>query len=743
MPLITQPYVYNNGQLIDANQLDANLATLYTAINGNLDGANLKSGINFDSNGMVNVKSAAYNASGSALATTGSITSGSFILTLTAALDFVNGQGISIVGAGAAGATLVTSIANGAGTTQLTLNTAASTTAATQAVNHEDSVALQTAINQVIALGKNEIIMPYGTYRYGVLTSTSGITFIGDGVTLIGTTVLNLTSLVALSADVVQRGINVKNYGAKGDGTTDDYSAIQAAVAALNAAGKGTLIFPPGIYAINQYKIIGGTNVNSIVDVIINNCSNFSIIGWGATISVKGNFNRAADHSSSLSWEESVIPLSFTNCTHFEVCGFELDGNVDLMTRAVGVGEGRCHGIAFYNCSNYSFYDMYIHHFACDGVYVGGSTTLADRQVTMFNIYSTNNARQGMSIIQARHVTSKNCRFEETGNTGAYGVHSPGAGVDIEPGYGTPTVDVLTGFITFENCKFKNNVGPQFTAGDASKVEEVKIINMELISGTSTSVLPFWFQIKNGVVEKSYLDLGSNPCYPTSSNVLQRTTLRDCEIRSSQNLLVSVDNQSLIIDNCRFYNTAVALRTAQVLINIANSKCVFKNNYTFLPAVAYGYGGTTTYDVAIVLSGILLAQNNIYETDMNPAAGQHFCNGYGTTKTAQNEIYLSAGTLISGFRPEVNSLWNNVYPYCTGYGAVGSSMIMTNIDHPEHYNNRIVFVRAIPATGSYRLGDIAFLSQPAKAGKVGWVRLTTGSAHVLNTDWQPFGAIDA
>lgn len=60
--------------------------------------------------------------------------------------------------------------------------------------------------------------------------------------------------------------VNVKNptYGAKGDGTTDDTAAIQAAMTA--AAGK-TLFFPPGTYkvtstltvtnAIGQIKVIG------------------------------------------------------------------------------------------------------------------------------------------------------------------------------------------------------------------------------------------------------------------------------------------------------------------------------------------------------------------------------------------------------------------------------------------------------------------------------------------------------
>lgn len=41
---------------------------------------------------------------------------------------------------------------------------------------------------------------------------------------------------------------NAKSYGAKGDGTTDDTAAINSAIAALNAAGRGRLYFPAGDY---------------------------------------------------------------------------------------------------------------------------------------------------------------------------------------------------------------------------------------------------------------------------------------------------------------------------------------------------------------------------------------------------------------------------------------------------------------------------------------------------------------
>src|SRR5262249_39435883 len=47
--------------------------------------------------------------------------------------------------------------------------------------------------------------------------------------------------------------------GAKGDGLTDDTSAIQAALTATSAAGGGTVFFPPGTYVCTGTLNVGGT----------------------------------------------------------------------------------------------------------------------------------------------------------------------------------------------------------------------------------------------------------------------------------------------------------------------------------------------------------------------------------------------------------------------------------------------------------------------------------------------------
>ncbi|HUN00399.1 MAG TPA: hypothetical protein PLI96_07945 [Halothiobacillus sp.] len=107
-----------------------------------------------------------FNGSGSILTTTGTIASGSNTVTLAAAIDFANGQGINVAGAGTSGANLVTTIVSGAGTTTLILAASAATAVSNAAAIHDDSNAFQTAINTLVFPGAiARLFFPLGVYN--------------------------------------------------------------------------------------------------------------------------------------------------------------------------------------------------------------------------------------------------------------------------------------------------------------------------------------------------------------------------------------------------------------------------------------------------------------------------------------------------------------------------------------------------------------------------------------------------
>ena len=99
-----------------------------------------------------------YNASPDATLFTGSINSGSASLTISSGARWKVGQGILIAGAGVAGADLITTVTAISGTT-FTLAASASTTVAGARVQHDNSAALQTAVNN-----KLDVFGPQGDY---------------------------------------------------------------------------------------------------------------------------------------------------------------------------------------------------------------------------------------------------------------------------------------------------------------------------------------------------------------------------------------------------------------------------------------------------------------------------------------------------------------------------------------------------------------------------------------------------
>lgn len=94
------------------------------------------------------------------------------------------------------------------------------------------------------------------TSRRGLLAAAGA----GTAALLASTTLLgSATPAAAAGADDTL--VNVKDHGAVGNGTTDDLTAINAAIDAADAAGGGIVFFPPGKYRISgQLNLGNGSN---------------------------------------------------------------------------------------------------------------------------------------------------------------------------------------------------------------------------------------------------------------------------------------------------------------------------------------------------------------------------------------------------------------------------------------------------------------------------------------------------
>lgn len=597
---------------------------------------------------------------------------------------------------------------------------------------YADTNALAAVTGQVD--GQTAFVKDLGAFRFDSASSTAA-----NGTHVVAPGVGAGRWLALASGKTNLPFFNVKDYGARGDGTTDDYAAIKAAAAAFQAAGKGTLFFPPGTYLINQHRITSGAGANGVTDIEFTGLNGALVSGYGAKIEVKGAFNRAWV-SGTTSNVTQLSPFKFITCRNLTVEGFEIDGNVDQMTRdamvtitgswaagntvtvtvdgtavvttldagtaattstvatavaaainANGTVSAKVTAVAQANvvvitpdnatanyavssadtgagaatttnvtetklglvwvvgCTDVTLQDIYLHHCQSDGLNIAASGLVASKRVTARRVRCIANARQGATIGELNQGLFENCDFSYTGNTnaagtalGAYGYHSPGDGVDVEPN-ANPTddgTDAICGELTFLRCNMVGSAG-QFSS--ALGPTFVSSITLDACYIEGETQYPLIMSCGNGQIINCTIDTGPWSLYPIwggRSNTFTR--LAGCTIYSTAEGLRAVDGsgdigQRVVVENCRF----IGQHTATYASNFPTISCrgaVFRNNYVFVPKEAHD--GNTVKSISQVV-GAYEASGNTWDTDLvDPALW--FATSYSSSVNVFNEKQLNA-----------------------------------------------------------------------------------------------------
>ena len=193
--------------------------------------------------------------------------------------------------------------------------------------------------------------------------------------------------------------INVRNKGARGNGSHNDTAAIQAAIDALPNSG-GTVVVPAGIYMVDAVKSI---RLHSHTRLLLKD---------GAELHVIPN---------SASWHYAIRAWGVNNVV---VTGGKIVGD---RARHRGRGGEWGMGISVLGSRNVLIKDVNVSNFWGDGLYVGANHGTRSNGVTINHVVSTHNRRQGLSITPATHVYVVNSTFSNTQGT------APQGGLDIEP----------------------------------------------------------------------------------------------------------------------------------------------------------------------------------------------------------------------------------------------------------------------------------------------------------------------
>lgn len=306
--------------------------------------------------------------------------------------------------------------------------------------------------------------------------------------------------------------VNVREFGAKGDGISDDTDAIQAA---LNK--QGNVYIPDGTYMVNALKHLNplsNTRIimakNAVIQAIPNNLDTYAI------------FN--------LSNVENII-----------IVGGTVKGERSQHTGTTGEW-GHCIKI-IEGCKNIKIDSVTTQDGWGDGIYLGSNMTLNyPKNVLIINVLSTNNRRQGLSIVSCDGVVIQDSDFTNQNGT------SPESGIGIEPNHWDTDKGIAPKDIIIENCLLSGNNGKGFYA--AFETHNITIKNSKALNNKRYGFATFYDERSGHTdmkLENCIADGNTNKgFYFTKTNGLNIINCRTLN-NSSEQIYVDKSSSNILI----------------------------------------------------------------------------------------------------------------------------------------------------------------------------------------------------
>ena len=278
--------------------------------------------------------------------------------------------------------------------------------------------------------------------------------------------------------------LNLKtDFGAKGDGKTNDTAAFSAAAERINKLGKGKLFIPKGTYIVGRQFHIDNQFPYYQNDTIfeVDYVNNLIIEGEKGTVIKMADNMRFGSFDKYTGDKYDPFIFSFVkkefwnkeyratpghifniqNSENIIIRNLEINGNLekyiiggqfgDTGYQADGTGL-RLRGNKYIVVDN-----IYTHHNPLDGFYIAApKATFYDDQSEndphlVTKLISEYNGRQGFSWTGGKGIIMLNSKLNHTGKSKISS--KPGNGIDIEPQSST----CFNGY--FENIEVTNNTG--------------------------------------------------------------------------------------------------------------------------------------------------------------------------------------------------------------------------------------------------------------------------------------------
>jgi len=376
----------------------------------------------------------------------------------------------------------------------------------------------------------------------------------------------NLGVYSTTEVDALFPSFNVRTYGAVGDDSTDDTSAIQSAITAANVAG-GTVFFPAGTYKTTSALTLSVSGVN------LEGVGTKSIIklysATGNTVEITGGNCFVRDlqfNSGTTKTADSVIELSGVNLVTLQSLTMYGAFNGVLMTGAGGTGN-KVIDVNILNCvaggsgiridTTSNGIDYYICNIlitaASSGAQMDAGIRIDNLGDIVIDRVSTIYTGTGLKIIApasetVQAVMCSNCYFDQGS---AYGVYIAGNSGDVDlvklsniwsctntnSGIALVTSGGTVNRVEMSNCTLSNNThglfindsGPKFfslnnstCSGNSQNGVYVAggVTDFQLVQNVMGAAGEFTVNGQYGI----YLATGASDRYIITNNIIRANT---------------------------------------------------------------------------------------------------------------------------------------------------------------------------------------------------------------------------